>query len=90
MIDRTPKLFHVPVTELHYRAGLLQHSLSVSQQDKGIFRGSILLALFCAVTEYDDHHRIQWILLAFSQQSVSVEDSYCMWECMLSLFFSVV
>lgn len=39
--------------------------LSVSQQDKGIFPNPLLLALFCAVTEYNDHHHIQWILLAF-------------------------
>lgn len=66
VIDTTPKLFHVPAA---------RHNLSVSEQDNRIFLGPILLTLFCAVTEYNDHHHIQWILLAFSQKFVDVEDS---------------
>lgn len=56
VIDRTPKLFHVPATKLHYRAGLLQHSLTASQWDKVVFCGPILLTVFCAVTKFNDHH----------------------------------
>lgn len=60
-------------------------SLSVSQQDKEIFLSPILLTLFCAVTEYNGHHHIQWILLTFSLRILSA-CATALWEHKYTLF----